>query len=282
MFGYLTAACGTLSEEQHRRYRACYCGLCRCLGKHHGQLSRLTLTYDLSFLVLLLSSLYEPEGQDGEGGCLVHPFEKRPWHINEISGYAADMNIALAYMKLRDDWDDDCDPAALFASQFFKSAYRRVCSAWPRQCSAIECAITRLTALEKSGEATADTCAACFGELMGEIFVLYDDRWADTLRAMGRALGCFIYLMDACMDMEKDERLCRYNPFLHRLGMEDNARYFAEILKLYLSECVFYFDRLPLVQDADIMKNILCLGLWAEFNKKYGTEKGPTDVSGSL
>ena len=38
---------------------------------------------------------------------------------------------------------------------------------------------------------------------------------------------------------------------------------------LQLGECVFYFDKLPLVQDAGLMQNILCVGLWAQFNKKY-------------
>ena len=43
MFGYLTADTATLTEEQLKRYQACYCGLCRSLEKRHGQLSRLTL-----------------------------------------------------------------------------------------------------------------------------------------------------------------------------------------------------------------------------------------------
>ena len=65
MFGYLVAAAEVLDEEQKKRYKACYCGLCRSLKERHGQLSRLTLNYDLTFLVLLLSSLYEPPEQSG-------------------------------------------------------------------------------------------------------------------------------------------------------------------------------------------------------------------------
>ena len=57
MFGYLVADTATLTEAQLQRYKACYCGVCRSLEKRHGQLSRLTLNYDMTFLVLLLSSL---------------------------------------------------------------------------------------------------------------------------------------------------------------------------------------------------------------------------------
>ncbi len=282
MFGYLTAAAQLLDEDKQLHYRAHYCGLCRSLKERHGQLSRLTLNYDLSFLVFLLSSLYEPEETQGSNTCIAHPFSRRGWARNRFSDYAADMNIALAYMKLRDDWDDDCDPAALAASQFLKSAFRRVCAEYPRQCRQIQISIGRLRELEKQQEASPDACAAAFGELMGEIFVFEQDRWSPSLRCMGDSLGRFIYVMDACIDLEKDAKLCRFNPFAPRLGMENNEQYFSDILKMYLADCIFHFERLPLVQDTDILKNILCLGLWASFNRKYQPEKGPSDVSGPI
>lgn len=282
MFGYLTAAANLLDEDRQLRYRAHYCGLCRSLKERHGQLSRLTLNYDLSFLVLLLSSLYEPEEKDGVRACIAHPFSPRAWVRNKFSDYAADMNIALAYMKLRDDWDDDCDPAALAASQFLKPAFRRVSAIYPRQCAQIEASVTKLRELEKQPDASPDECAATFGALMGEIFVFEEDRWSHSLRCMGDSLGRFIYIMDACIDLEKDTRLCRFNPFAARLGAEDNRQYFGDILKMCLADCVYHFERLPLVQDTDILKNILCLGLWASFNRKYQQEKGPSNVSGPI
>ena len=281
MFGYLTAAQQLLSEEQQQRYRAVYCGLCRSL-KRRGQLSRFTLNYDMSFLVILLESLYEPEIRQGEKRCPAHPFSPRRWQASSISDYAADMNIALAYMKLRDNWDDDVDPLSLWASAVFKPAFSQISKEYPRQCAAMQEAISRLSRLEAQGEDAPDACAACFGQLMEEFFVISEDRWSPVLRGFANALGRFIYIMDACIDLEKDMKLGRYNPFSNRLGCGDNEQYFSEILKMQLGECVAYFDRLPLVQDADILKNILCFGLWSEFYRKFGKEKEPNDVSGSL
>ena len=60
MFGTLIASASSLSEEEMKRYKACYCGLCRSLKQRYGQFSRLTLNYDMTFLILLLQSLYEP------------------------------------------------------------------------------------------------------------------------------------------------------------------------------------------------------------------------------
>lgn len=117
--------------------------------------------------------------------------------------------------------------------------------------------------------------------LMGEIFAPREDYWSTTLRRTGQSLGRFIYVMDACMDLDSDALFNRYNPFRRYYGL-DNEQRFREILKMLLGDCVREFDRLPLVQDTDILKNILCVGLWTEFDKKYSTKKGPSDGTGSV
>ena len=281
MFGYLTAQTELLTPEQLARYKACYCGLCRSLKDRHGQLGRMTLNYDMCFLVLLLDSLDEPELRQGEEPCIAHPRTARAWQRTENSDYAADLTVALAYNKCLDNWHDDASPLALAESAALKRSYRKVQALWPRQCEAIERSLQALGELEKSGEADPDAAAACFGALMAELFVRREDRWEKHLRALGDALGRFIYILDACMDLDRDALLGRYNPLRRRYGM-DNAGRFRDILKMLLGDAVRAFDALPLVQDADLMKNILCAGLWAEFDKKYGNEEGTIHGSGSL
>ena len=61
MFGYVIPNQAALDDEAKARYRTAYCGLCRRIGALHGLRGRLTLSYDLTFLDLLLSSLYEGE-----------------------------------------------------------------------------------------------------------------------------------------------------------------------------------------------------------------------------
>ena len=281
MFGYLTAQTELLTPEQLARYRACYCGLCRSLKDRHGQLGRLTLNYDMCFLVLLLDSLDEPELRQGEEPCIAHPRTARAWQRTENSDYAADLTVALAYNKCLDDWHDDASPLALAETAALKRSYRKVQALWPRQCEAIEQGLRALGELEKNGEADPDAAAACFGALMAELFVRREDRWAPQLRSLGGALGRFIYILDACMDLDKDALLGRYNPLRRRYGM-NNAAAFRDILKMLLGDAVRAFDTLPLVQDAGLMQNILCAGLWAAFDKKFGSEEGTAHGSGSL
>lgn len=286
MFGYLAALPGALTPQQQTRYRACYCGLCRELKLRHGELSRLTLNYDLTFLVLLLGSLYEPEESAGELRCVAHPMEPHSFFSSEATGYAADMNVMLAYLKCMDDWHDEGKLLSLAEARALKRAYSALAEQYPRQHEAMTSSLAELAELEKENCELSDAVAATFGALMAEILVWRDDRWSGTMRALGNALGKAIYIMDAAMDLDADTRHNSYNPFRRYYGKDNEAR-FRGILKMLMSECVFYFDKLPLVQDADILKNILCLGVWQQFDSKFSPDKtaekeGNKDVSGPV
>ena len=282
MFGYLVAAPGDLTAEEYARYRACYCGLCRSIKERHGQLARLSLTYDMTFLVLLLGSLYEPEERGGEETCPAHPLKARAWWRSEVSAYAADMNVAMAYLKCLDDWEDDGNPGALAEAGLLRKPYEKIQAAYPRQCAVIRESMDALHNLEKMHREDADAAADSFGRLMAELLVYREDRWSDTLRTLGLALGRFIYVMDACMDLDSDTIRNRYNPFRRYYGLPDNEQRFRDILRMILGEGLMAFDRLPLVQDAGILKNILCAGLWAQFDQKYSKKKGQADGTGSV
>ena len=281
MFGTLIASATSLQEEELKRYKATYCGLCRSLKARYGQFSRLTLNYDMTFLILLLQSLYEPQEKTGCETCIAHPREKREWWRSEISDYAADMNVALSYLNRLDDWEDEGSVLALAEAGVLKKAYRGVTEHYPRQCAAMEQSLLELGYLEKNRIEDADAASAAFGHLMGSVFLYREDRWHDTLYAMGSSLGRFLYLMDAALDLEKDTYKNSYNPFRRYYGL-DNEERFRDILKMFLADAVVQFDTLPLVQDAGLMKNILCIGLWTVFDEKFKRVRGKTDGNGSV
>ena len=280
MFGYLVAATKVLEDNELKRYKSVYCGLCRSLKRCFGQSARLTLNFDMTFLVLLLASLYEPEEERGEQTCVRHPIESHPYAMSELSDYAAHMNIAMAYLKCLDDWKDDRRLSAWAEAKTLKTGYDTVKAKYPRQCGAIEAALHALSALEDEGREDPDAAAACFGAMMREVFVYKEDRWADALRRMADALGRFVYLLDAVMDLDEDVLRGRYNPFRSLAGDADNEERFRDILRMQLGECIYWFDLLPLVQDVNLLKNVLCVGLWSAFNQKYSGED--KDGSGSV
>ena len=206
MFGLVTASVSELDQAQKDRYTAVYCGICRAIRGQAGQLCRLALSYDVAFLALLLQSLYEPEETSGPNACLLHPIKKRPWVNNVYIRYAADMNVALAYYKAMDDWEDDGKYSAKFLAGQFGKYLPEIEARYPRQCRAIRSCIEKLNALEAENCANPDEPAGCFGQLMAELLVYKEDLWADDLRQTGFYLGRFIYLLDAALDYEKDRK----------------------------------------------------------------------------
>ena len=61
MFGYVTAHEPELKVKEFHKYKGYYCGLCQQLKRNYGHLGQLTLTYDMTFLIIILTSLYEKE-----------------------------------------------------------------------------------------------------------------------------------------------------------------------------------------------------------------------------
>ena len=275
MFGYVTASLKELDKEAERRYGAVYCGICRRIRIQSGNMARIGLSYDMAFLALLLMSLYEPEETGGQKASGLHPVRKRPWVDNRFVQYAADMNVALGYYNFLDDWEDDGKYSAkLLAGQFGKHL-PDIENRYPRQCGAIAECIRQLSQLEKAGCANPDEPASCFGHLMGELLTYEEDLWAPTLRQMGFYLGRFIYLLDAALDYEKDEKKGKYNPYLAMGTGKDWPRW-EEYLVLSMGRCTDAFEKLPLVQDKPLLDNILYSGVWV--NKRRKGQKENRDV----
>jgi len=262
MFGYVTANTALLSADELARWKGCYCGLCRSLASLGGR-CRLTLTYDLAFLTLLLSSLYEPEECAAFARCPRHPFVKQPSWCNEATDYAAQMNVLLTREKLLDDWHDDRNPFARAAAAALRSPAEAAAKGFPRQAQAIRGALDKLYELEKSGAPDIDAAGACFGALLSELFVWKQDRWEPELRAIGDGLGRYIYTLDACLDLPADRKKGRYNPLLGLAPENAVTEHFRPALQMLLGGAAGGFERLPLVRDTRILRSVLYSGVWA-------------------
>ena len=269
MFGFVTAASGLLSEENKIRYRGWYCGLCRSLGEVCGKSCRLLLNYDMAFLAMLLSSVHGLEETSAECSCAAHPLKKHLEIRTAASDYAADLNVILGYYKLLDDWHDDKNPAALAAASAFASKCHDLEVKYPRQAQAIATCLENLGELEQDGECNPDLPANCFGRLMGELFVMEDGiEQEQELRAFGRTLGRFIYVMDAAIDLRSDIRHERYNCLV---GTDPKSIY--ELLQVMGGDFMRCFRRLELTTDTEIAENILTAGIWQKYAARHRKKK---------
>ncbi len=272
MFGFVMADWKELSKEQRLRYNGVYCGICRRIRIQSSNAARMGLSYDMAFLALLHMSLYEPEEQGGKRACKLHPLRPRPWVDNPYIAYCADMNVALAYYKALDDYHDEHKKKHKLTMDVFGTAMDEICQRYPRQCRAIEQSINELARLEQESCSNPDMPANCFGRLMAELLVYEEDHWSGTLREMGMALGRFIYLADGIIDYRADKKHHSYNPWL-AMGAEYDREHWEQYLVLAMARCTGSFERLPLVQDKELLNNILYSGIWLAYRNQIRGEK---------
>ncbi len=274
MFGYITCNRSALSKEEIERYQGIYCGLCKSLKKEFGQIERLCLSYDMAFLILFLSALYEPEEIKTEFRCGVHPFGRRTAIETPFTEYAANLTIALSYYKCLDDWNDEHNRASYSYAKLLKEKFSQVKEKYPRQCMAIAANIRELNRIEKDVTSLPDDAINCSGRMLSELFVYKDDFWSGSLRTIGYEIGKFVYLMDAVMDYKKDQKKQNYNPLDK---MKKRPEEMEQILTMTIGKATEEFEKLPIVKDIHLIRNILYGGVWQQYYLKIAGKESPHD-----
>lgn len=267
MFGYIYVNEQELKLKEYTAYRSFYCGLCRNLHLRYGRTAQMMLNYDLTFLALLLTGLYEPQTEHEMHRCAPHPAHRHQMSSNAAVDYAADMCVLLSWQKLQDDWEDERRPVRRAAAARLHPAYRRLAETYPRQAKALEENIRALHEAEQNGLYDIDAVAGLTGQFLAEIFVWKEDVWAEDLRTMGFYLGKFIYLMDALEDQEKDAKRGNYNLFSQAGPVWGTAREkeTEAILTDMMAGAARAFERLPVIEHAEIIRNILYSGVWCKY-----------------
>ncbi|MBQ7889378.1 MAG: hypothetical protein IJ356_06430 [Erysipelotrichaceae bacterium] len=265
MFGYIVTNKQELKFREFDEYRGFYCGLCRALKQRHGVCGQITLNYDLNFLAILLSALYEPETLKEQHRCVMHPLHKQMQYINPYLDYCADMNVILAYYKCQDDWQDDHSVIKHTEELMLRNSMERLEKQYPDKCRIISQQLSKINEYEKNNETNIDAVANAFGIVMAEIFACKKDEWHKTLYDMGFYLGKFIYLIDAYEDIEKDIKSGSFNLFKHQFNEEGFEEKMQMILEMMMAECTAAFERLPIFDYRDILRNILYSGVWSKY-----------------
>lgn len=278
MFGYIVVNKDELKFREFDEYSAYYCGVCSALKNKYGLKGQISLNYDAAFLTLILSDLYDEKKCIKCRRCIVHPLKKRNFNTNVYSEYAADMSLYLTYYKCMDDWQDDKKYGRYIYAKSLKKHIVRIEEQYPEKCRAIKSYLTELSGQEKNGVSNIDTVSGSFGKIMEEIYAYKNDTWENTLRKIGFFMGKFIYLIDAYEDVFEDIKKNEYNVLAgvyNRISenapsIDDADKIFAEeckrLLLMMMSECTREIEKLPLVENVGIIRNIIYSGVWIKYN----------------
>ena len=278
MFGYITPEKPELKIREYDVYKAYYCGVCKSIGKRHGHIKRMTLTYDAAFMALLLGSVLNINTSLTKQRCFVHPTKKFFVTKNEIIDYASDINIILAYLNLKDKWNDDKSVLAASAMLTLRKVYKKLTTVYPDKCAIINQRINELSILEKNKCDSIDMACEPFAKLMESVldYDAVDDEARQVLRWMGYNIGKWIYLIDAFDDLEEDFKSGSYNPILMQykfdgkdiLQFKKTIEKDIEFILLYcLSEASKAFELLGCKENKEILENILYMGMLRKTEK---------------
>lgn len=300
MFGYIMINKAEMKFREFDVYHSYYCGICRDLKRKYGAAGQLFLSYDMTFLAMLLTGLYEPETRTGSCKCIAHPLERHVTRNNTFTEYAADMNALFACYKCKDDWKDEKKLHRLIHGRILEGKTGRLQEAYGEKLQKISRLMREFEKTEKTedlritksrhrpeetgenpdtgpaefwnagqqkGEADSslDTLAGLFGDVMAEIVAVREDEWAEELRRLGFFLGKFIYLMDAYEDVEEDSKKGTPNPLKERFGSPDFEEECRTILMMMISECCSAFEVLPILEHVEILRNVLYSGVWCRY-----------------
>lgn len=285
MFGYVTPCKLELKVKDYEKFKSYYCGLCKNIKKYYGNIPRLILNYDMTFLAVLLDSLSISKTSYKKGTCFIHPLKKKVWiDDNPALEYAAFCNLVLVYYKLKDNKEDEKSLIYSMLSDFIGLYMNKNRSDFNYIANEIKKSIEKLNLIEKDKDnLNIDEISHPFSNITGFIFSSYVDfiqistkeRVRETLYTFGYNLGKWIYIIDAYDDLENDLNENKFNPILktYNLGSNQIKDYKGKckqninfLLDSCASSCLINLDKLPITKNEDLLQNIIQLGLVEKMN----------------
>lgn len=273
MFGYVRPCKPQLRVCEYETYKAVYCGLCKQLGRQYGPFSRLTLSYDFTFLALLQMSLSKEPPAFAPKRCMLNPLKKSPCCSDcEALTFSAGTAMILGYYKVLDNYQDgDLKKRvlSLICMPFAKHAYKGAADRYPQVAQIAYETISRQSALESERCDSVDQACEPTAQALSGICALLDSGQHRVLERFGYLLGRYIYMADALDDLEEDLRQHSYNPFLLRDAITDGTPEALSLVRenakgsLYLTmgELAKAYSLLELHAFSPILDNIINLGL---------------------
>lgn len=266
MFGYLRPLIPELKVSEYHRYRANYCGLCRAVSVRCGQASRLTLTYDVALLALLLSDLAGEPEEIRDRRCAARPL--RPHKVREpgeAMRYCADMGLLLSHRRALDGWRDERRPAAAAAAAGLAAPVRAAVRRLGEAAGRVDAHLAALGELERLKCPDMDEPAERFGRLMETAAVScpgLPGKVSEPLSWMARQIGRWLYMVDALDDVARDEARGCYNPLLLAArGRREAIRLTAEACRWAAGQAAAALDLLPLTYGRAVWNNVAYAGM---------------------
>ena len=269
MFGYVRADTPYLYIKDDNLYRAMYCGVCKGIGQVCGQSARMGLSYDVTFLSVILHNIAGIDVTIEKSHCLTHCIRSRQMaNVDELTRQLGALNTALVYFKYTDDIMDG--DRGREKRLWFKKGFKKVKQKYPEIERIVRENLAKQEEIERAKTDSVDRAADATANMLAEFSdYALQDKATEKTHNLFYAVGKWIYLIDALDDYDKDVKKGAYNPFVLAYGAKckrelldgkkgDEVRYVFHALFFDIRENLagikFHFNR-------DLSDNILLRGL---------------------
>lgn len=234
MVGYVRILKPELKVKEYEAYRGVYCTLCKTLGKEYGVFSRLLLSYDLTFLALVLLSVGEKDFSFKGGRCPFNPSKKCSYCISNSDAfkYAAAVTVMMFYYKVLDEISDGGFLRRLLSRLLLPYAFhlrKKAAGKFGRLDDLISESMKMQALCEEKNTASVDEAAHNSADALGKIFTCFKDN--DGLYRFGYLLGRWVYLTDAADDLRRDIKSNSFNVFKNRYSVVSEKDITEDIAK---------------------------------------------------
>lgn len=278
MLGYVKTYKPEMKIKHYEAYRGIYCSLCKTLGRQYGVLSRMLLSYDVTFLTVVMLSVKNALPTFKKGRCPFNPAKRCHYCVdcNTDFSFAAALTVLMFYYKVRDNISDSGFFKGLLMRMLLPYAGRlrkKALKKYKRLDDLIAGGMRRQAYTERSNTNNTDKAAHESADLLGRIFC-YDDAENITLYRFGYAVGRFVYLIDAADDIGNDLKNKSFNVFVNRFslqtkdGLTDEMKEQIEAtLNMSRAQALEAFSNLNTEVFVPIVENILTDGMDGSINK---------------
>lgn len=275
MFGYVRADTPYLYIKDETLYRAMYCGVCKGIAEVCGHSARMGLSYDVTFLSVIMHNIAGIDVVIEKQHCLTHCIRTRAMaNVDELTRRLGALNTALAYYKYTDDIQDG--DRGRGKRLWFKKGFAKMRRKYPEIERIVRVNLSNQEKTERAKTGSLDRAADATATMLAEFSdYALEDKATPFTRNLFYALGKWIYLIDALDDYDKDKKKGAYNPFLLAYGAEsrkalldgekgDEVRYVFNALFFDIRENL---ANIPFRFNRDLSDNILLRGLPAMTKK---------------
>jgi hypothetical protein len=266
MIGRVKPILNILDREDHRTYRAHYCGICIATKKTYGRRAAMGHSSEMVLISLLLEGLAPDEYRPGKAGCTVLPILPRKLAIGPDSHSKAIAAGVLASLQL--DLQDAHDDGERRIKRFLFRKHRTMPGGIDpehvHQAEFVQAAIAELP---------KDDVGEIVSGVIGSVFQLagFDETIVSTGCRIGHTLGRLMNFSDAIEDYEADLKANRPNTLVSESSQgtrskkntqpgkdfHPNVEDLEDELTSIIDELESLVDQLPLRKNIELIHQII-------------------------